>query len=281
MRQRRVLDAAAENPDASMHELAAMVPTATADFVERVLETYGDPAAEDESESATTEVGKSTLSASEQPTDASATDQSASEGRQPTERLVTEQSMTGDEQATDDSTAEQVKDKPTTNGSSTEQSRAESEAADGSHSPPSPDELTSKQREICRAIAAEPEATQRELAAEFGVSASTVSNHVNSIEGFDWGRRQPFVEGLFDDDPESPAEAGETGTEPAELQETLAELSERLSALEEQVEQWNVRASESTFDPNLAHKVVHACIQAERITEEEELQILRTLLGNE
>lgn len=44
MRHKRILDVAEDKPDASMEELAEGVPSATADLVENVLETYGDPA---------------------------------------------------------------------------------------------------------------------------------------------------------------------------------------------------------------------------------------------
>lgn len=44
MRHKRILDVAAENPDASIEELAENVPSATSDLVENILEKYGDPA---------------------------------------------------------------------------------------------------------------------------------------------------------------------------------------------------------------------------------------------
>lgn len=44
MRHKRILDVAADNPDASVAELAEKVPSATTVLVENVLEEYGDPA---------------------------------------------------------------------------------------------------------------------------------------------------------------------------------------------------------------------------------------------
>lgn len=44
IRQKRILDVAAEKPDAAVEELAEEIPSATADLVENVLEEYGDPA---------------------------------------------------------------------------------------------------------------------------------------------------------------------------------------------------------------------------------------------
>ncbi|ELZ01829.1 MarR family transcriptional regulator [Natrialba asiatica] len=61
-----------------------------------------------------------------------------------------------------------------------------------------PDALTAKQRETLREIAARPEATQADLADTLGVTSATISQRVNSIDGFDWSRRRAFVSGLFD-----------------------------------------------------------------------------------
>jgi|APHM01.1.fsa_nt_gi hypothetical protein len=47
MRHKQILDAAAERPDASITQLASMVPSATADLVQHVLDEHGDPDADD------------------------------------------------------------------------------------------------------------------------------------------------------------------------------------------------------------------------------------------
>lgn len=72
------------------------------------------------------------------------------------------------------------------------------------HEPSDPPTLTVKQREALRAIRASPEATQGELAEQFGVTQSTINNRLNSIEGFDWKRRLAFAESVLGD--ESPVE---------------------------------------------------------------------------
>jgi len=53
VRHKHILDTAAEHPDASMEELASMVPSATTDLVERVLDKYGDPAEDGPDDDAT------------------------------------------------------------------------------------------------------------------------------------------------------------------------------------------------------------------------------------
>lgn len=256
MRQKRILDAAAENPDASVRDIAAMVPTATTNLVEDVLETYGDPATEDEEypESVANGEGPATTSPG----------------------WSTGQSNESLGQATDGGGSEYSTDKQTT-----EQSAQESKETSDGDDDPSPAALTAKQREVLRAIADRPAATQRELAAELGVSASTVSNHANSIEGFDWDERRSFVESLFDTD--LSGHTGRTDDTPAgrDVQSKLEELAERFSELERQVESLEGEGHVAFDDPDLAHKVVHACMRAETISEEEELQILRSILGAE
>ena len=256
MRHKQILDVAAENPEASIAELAAEVPSATADLVERVLEEHGDPAESDEPE-------------------------------------VSDESQSA---------------------SSTE-----------SQPHPAPDALSSTERETLRAIQRHPTASQRDLAEKLGVTASTVSNRVNGIDGFDWASREEFADAVFDDEaPESTAtaddsdgasDAGPTASEsvpdeadgrgsgadtatesrsPAEpataagevnttlmtFQSTVEDLSDKLADLEGQVETVTDGGdSPQPFqDPELVHKVVHACMDSENISEEEELRILDSLL---
>ncbi|WP_407066998.1 winged helix-turn-helix transcriptional regulator [Haloarcula brevis] len=260
MRHKQILDVAAENPEASIAELAAEVPSATADLVERVLEEHGDPAESDGT------------------------------------------------------------DAP-------EESPNESSTASQSY--PAPDTLTSTERETLRAIQRHPTASQRDLAEKLGVTASTVSNRVNGIDGFDWANRAEFADGVFDGDaPEptatpddtgaapdaepteddavadeadtvadetddresdaapdrSPAEpapaAGEVNTTLTTFQSTVEELSDKLADLEGQVETVTDGGdSPRPFrDPELVHKVVHACMDSENISDEEELRILDSLL---
>ena len=69
-----------------------------------------------------------------------------------------------------------------------------------------PASLTPAERETLRAIQRHPGATQRAIAGELDVSASTVCRRVNGIEGFEWSERADFVTALFDT-PTSPSDA--------------------------------------------------------------------------
>lgn len=79
---------------------------------------------------------------------------------------------------------------------------------DGPNDPPT---LTMKQREALQAIRVSPEATQGELAEQFGVTQSTINNRLNTIEGFDWKRRRAFAEAALGDD--TPREGSEMAHE--------------------------------------------------------------------
>ncbi len=66
--------------------------------------------------------------------------------------------------------------------------------------------------------------------------------------------------------------------------ESVGELSERLEAVTQRLESLERRLADDAAssggvlsDPELAHKVVHACLTADHISEEEELQLLKEL----
>ena len=69
MRHKRILDAAEENPDASLEALADTVPSATPDLVENVLEEYGDPADTDSTNDLTDTTPETTPTTETTPTD--------------------------------------------------------------------------------------------------------------------------------------------------------------------------------------------------------------------
>ena len=168
---------------------------------------------------------------------------------------------------------------------------------------PQLDDLPKKQRELIEAIAAQPEITQKELAEQFDVTRPTISRRVHKIEEFEWSDRKSFVEAVCDgsssadvtmngDSSEtrvtnaSQTNTGGSGTtgvdvtleEIEDIHAELKHLNQRLANLEKSTEEPE-RSSESVFDdPELTHKIVHACIASDRITETEELRILKELM---
>lgn len=235
MRHKQILDVAADNPEASVEDLAAKVPSATAELVERVLEEYGDPASEDESPE-------------------------SEESPEPEEPTM------GDETPESDQTV--------------------SQPATGEQAYPDPSDLSAAERETIRAINEHPTASQRDLADELGVTASTVSNRVNGIDGFDWANREQFAKAVLGerdtDSPETSPATSEMSEVAAAFQSTVDELATQISDLEgrmETIADGSGATHAQVFqDPELVHKVVHACMSSENITEEEELRILESLL---
>jgi len=308
MRHKRILDLAAEQPDASLDELAAEVPSATADLVERILDKYGDPADDG------TAVDQPTPSAASDEDTASADSESGAAAD------TDDADATESVRATDESGGPVGGDPDATEPDATEPDDTGADTADDSADPdtheveatagwPSAADLSEKQREVLEAIARDPTATQRAIGDRIGVSSATVSNRANSIEGFDWSEREAFVEAVLpesgpaavtadggptvesgsagssraatdssEDDPDSePDSAGSA----ADLGAAVDRLEERVTALEATANAGPAASDgDSPFaDPELVHKVVHACLESETISEDEELRILDELLS--
>lgn len=220
---KQVLDAAAAKPDASLETLASEVSGVSENLVERILDEYGDPAAN-------------------APVEPDRDDQDPAGHR------------SGEESLRDDGG---------------EPSNA------GALIVPSCAEVTPKQQEVLAAIHEHPDATQRDLGALLGVSGATVSVHANSIPGFEWEHRRAFSAAFIDangDDVASPDLDSSAEHEPTH--ENESELLGRVRALEAQANDPKPVFS----DAELAHRVVHACMASEHITEAEELVIIQSLM---
>lgn len=150
---------------------------------------------------------------------------------------------------------------------------------------PDPADLSPKQREVLRAISKRPMATQQELADTLDVSGPTVCNRVNSIEGFDWDDRRTFVDAVFESEPTPKGKETPMASNGTESNVALDQLTDRIRAIEQQLTDHTTadadepRAAFDGFsDPDLTHKVAHACLTSDAITEDEELQIMKALL---
>lgn len=263
---KRILDAAASAPDASLADIADGVSGATPDLVERVLDEYGDPATMNQN------------------------------GESPPETEETAATPGGDE------------------GSTPEQEPSADATGDGAASVPEPEptpepaDLTEKQRETLRAVHAEPDAGQSAVAEELGVTRATVSRRLNDIPGFEWSDRGAFASEVFDEPagtdeagadegdeagdagavedagaPEEETDAEPGGVEPAAVERRLDSLEAQVDAVEREVAATDDAGADGAADaalpPELAHKVVHACMESDRVDEEEELRLLRALLS--
>lgn len=134
------------------------------------------------------------------------------------------------------------------------------------------EDLSAKHRETLRKIEEEPTATQREIGEALGVSAATICNRLNDIAGFSWQNRQEFVS---------------TRVEPALVndgngqveQEAPPEVATRLGEIEDRLQELESDTHQSPLAPELAHKVLHACMKSDEFSEDEELELIRALLG--
>lgn len=211
MRHKKILDVASDNPEATLEAIAAEVPSASPDLVERVLDEYGDPA-DDDPHTGSAESGEST----------------------------------GD-----------------------------------MNDFPDPADLSSKELEVLHAIDQRPEATQRELGNILGVSGTTVSNRANGIDGFKWEIRQDFVQTVLDGGSDTfYGEKSNVAHEEGSERVTRENILDRLTAIERQVAELPDSNCVSPIfeDATLLHKVIHACMSSDVITEEEELHILQITL---
>lgn len=149
---------------------------------------------------------------------------------------------------------------------------------------PDLDTLTDKQRKTLRAIYDHPEATQVELAEKLDVTNATICNRVNNIDGFDWNSRRDFVNDVFDNgDLLSDGDGIRRDARSApsrSLVERVDTVAERVETLEGQLGERRASSHLSRVDPDLAAKIIHACMHSDRISDEEELDIVKTVIGS-
>lgn len=290
MRHKQILDAAEEHPDASIQEIASMVPSATVDLVERVFEKHGDPAADEGSADQTPEQRDDTdesvpADQTRADDDVTVDDAGPSGEAEPSEK-------TPDAEADHDG-------KDTPSASTTAEPDTEATKQIPEEEPveqPLLESLSEKQHEVLSIVAERPNATQQEIGEELDVSSPTVSNRVNSIEGFDWSERQSFVEELFDTETtQTTPDGGQTdessatesttveapagSTDSVAIEEELAAIDDRLAVLERALDTERENETSVFADPELVHKIAHACLESAAISEAEELRILEELLS--
>lgn len=267
---KRILDVARDSPDASLADIASEVSGANEDLVDRVLAEYGDP------------------------------------GETVSHDNETAMSQNGTQSAEGGQTADETESDATESDAS-ERAEAEHESSgcdDTERVEPltDPEQLTQKQLETLRPVYDDAGVTQGDIADRLGVTRATVSRRLSGIPGFEWTDRESFVATLFEDteydvDPPSDdvsadattaddsvadesepnEQPTETGADDTEHVEALDEIETRLATVEESVESDDT-ATERPVRRELAHKTVHAAMESDRITEDEELELIDALL---
>lgn len=253
MIHRRILDVARDNPDAPIDDLASLISGATPGIVERVLDEYGDPS--------------------------SLTDQPDPDLPDPARAVTDPPDADGssvDESNADDPESERTDPTRPEPRQSTAMSKSERTAStDERVSAPefdatvADDGVDEKQLQTLRAIYEHPDASQRQLADILGVSHSTISHRLSELDGFEWENRWNDVKNIFENEADRDADIA------------TPEFGRRLEQLEERIECLSGSRSALFGDPDLAHRIVHACMQSENISEDEELRIVQAAIRSD
>jgi len=289
---KKILETAASMPEATMAEVAEEVSGASTDLVERVLDEYGDPAASADSDPAL-----------------------ATDGDQPTDTASSTGAPDPTDDSSGPDASEEQSSVPS-DAPATPDERGAETASDETPVEDS-EELTEKERAVLEVVAERPDATQQAVADVLGVSRATVSKRASGIEGFDWSDRASFVERLFGTPAESrplvrgntdaptvsrsnlpstaradgdsqragdalsPPDAGRPsagGQRTADREDVLARLDRIEARLDALAFNESAGAPGGITDPELAHKVVHACMESEHVSEDEELDVVAAVL---
>ncbi|WP_135364116.1 MarR family transcriptional regulator [Halosimplex halophilum] len=318
MIHRRILDVAESDPDASMAAIAEEVSGASPGLVERVLDEYGDPGRDSEPEteksmnaanpsppetepgtdadSSNDDTGESPADADNSPTDSEGSTVDADDS--PTEPEESPPELAG---STADASHDAGDDPPAAADLSERQRRTLRALYErpGASQGDLAEELDVTRATVSRRLNAIPgfEWGERRAFAEavFGDGAggesddgaadattreTTPGDAVNTDEGSatsgtDAGERESGT-GPGPGDPG----AGDPGADDA-LEGELADLEARVEAVESRVSATGDADGEgaaAALPPELAHKVVHACMESDRVTEDEELEILRAFM---
>jgi hypothetical protein len=142
-------------------------------------------------------------------------------------------------------------------------------------------DLTDAELEVPRAIHLNPTASQRTLADSLGLSAATISKRAANVDGLEWEHRESFVKELFESHP-GPLNDGNNGQTNSSIAiiVDIDRISEDLTYIAEEVDRLTAdrEANGCLEDLELAHKVIHVCMQSEEFSSDEELDLIRSIL---
>lgn len=288
---KQILDAAETQPGASISELAENVSGASTTLVEQVLEEYGDPASKGNQAKSGDDVDSQPKSGDRE--DSSKTATGSMKVADPSDTSdETDYPLDGSETDTDndntvlepndvslDSKQSNAREPSAESDEKTnrEEGVQRAEGGDNKTTEIDPSTLSEKQRETLRVIYERPTASQRELADYFDVAAATINQRVNTIDGFEWDRRTELVKALFEDT-DGLGEGYPKTSSNTDLAVQVERLSSHIEHLEMTLQDVNSGLTTSIEDPELLHKIVNACLDADFISEDEERRILEQML---
>ncbi|WP_435183692.1 winged helix-turn-helix transcriptional regulator [Halobellus sp. EA9] len=294
IRQRRILDLAADEPDASYADIAERVPSASADLVERVLEEYGDPAppvpapadgdvdeSEDDTESETPNQGGDASDHSDAEVAPARVDlDSLSAKDRETLRAIYERPAATQQEIADvlDVSRATVSNRIRDIDGFEWADRASLTAAlfgsdDDASTPGNEDSSTdadsARESEVAKGDATSESLDETAPEPDGAPTTGTTS--------------EPGAEAEASHAPDVAAEDIDRLTDAVdELSDRLGSVERRLDAIEagpDERESEREDPEASPFDdPEFVHKVVHACMDAEQVTEDEERRLIRAVL---
>lgn len=271
VRHKQILEAAAAQPEASYEELADSIPSATGDLVENVLEKYGDPADENDDDTLPHEPLSDAITPSSVPTL-----EDLSEIELETLQLIhdqpdaTQQELADELDLTPAAICSRVKDIPGFDWAHREDfTTLLFEPASPKAEGPQPDLDTDTSDTSSLSTdtpTSEPTDTDEESVAT-SMEPDSTRLHREAAQ-----QNQPMpTPSPTDTDPTASGESA-----------SIDELAARIDSIETQLETIDSTETQSPLsDPELAHKVIHACLESDAISTEEELALLRALLDTD
>jgi hypothetical protein len=244
---KQVLDAAKRQPDASLEALADEVSGASVELVEKTLAEYGDPAGQpgvDEPPAADGHAADGdTLSAEDDDPAADSPGSSGASGATDAANAV--DSALGDDRASGAERARRARGNGRENGDT-----------DGAP------EIPERTRETLRLVCEDPGASQADLADRMDVAKSTINKWLHALEGFEWERRREFAARHVDCDAGRGDDRTASGGGP------------RRGA---------GRASDGAVvvPAEIAPEVVYASLTSGRLTDDEALRLLESVMGGD
>jgi DNA-binding CsgD family transcriptional regulator len=266
MVHRRILDVAESQPEATLEEIAEKVSTATQELVEQVLEDYGDPGNEDAETTETTETEPMTQNG-----------QTASETDEPTGTEYPDAESLSPKQR---ETLQLVHENPDRTQVDIADTLGVSRATVSRRLNDISGFEWQDRNAFTRAVFDGAPGSGESLEIDDADDAPEGDDEMDAETGDETDKERDAEAGDGTDD-DRDAEAGdrtneETGGQ-VDVDERLAEFDKRLGALEASVD--GGQTATVGLPPELAHKVVHACMESDRISEDEELQLLKAVLA--
>lgn len=317
IRQKRILSIAVDNPEASLEEIASEIATVTPEAVEKVLEEFGDPAQQEATveqsaaEVATSDGGSPISKEGGSPSVDDSTNEHASpsiETQQPKAggathadqpSLPTPESLTPKQRETleairanPDATQRELAEILDVSAPTVSNRVNAIPDFDWAHRMSFVDAVlgsdTSTAADVSEATEITPGDADSENTTEATEDDSSVESKNEASEGGSDGNGERTTESAAETGDATPASerSEDAGIDPAKIERLIRSINDLQTRLDEGIDGPEGRtdaadtdSGEEPFDdPELAHKVIHACMETEKISEDEELEIIKGLL---